>query len=440
MRTLTDSQKGPQIRNIIDATALWCCLGYLALAYLARQAGEPELLHFYAILAWTATPVFFIFLYLVRRNEPLPIGRLFFWAIILRLCGLLGGPFFEDDFYRYLWDGYRFWEAGTPYGIAPEAFFTDESVPAALQPSLDQINNPDLPTIYGPTTQALFLLGFLLKAGSVSSVQGLLIVVDLATIYLLTRLTTARNVMLYAWCPLVIKEIAFTAHPDGLGVCLVIAAIVLSTKERNGLAAVCLGLAVGAKLFALALVPFVLCHARPRHWLYFVITLGLLYGPFLLTGATDLSTVMLFAHQWEFNSSLYAIVSLVIPATASKFLLGMAYTAFVLLYLIEYRKGGTSIPRGDWIYGALFIIIPVFNAWYMLWLLPFAAIYPSRWAWTASVALLLSYITGLQLGNYEMQPYAQPLWARLAEFGVIAVALCWDIQRHRRRKFELQNG
>ena len=436
MRDLLSRSNTLQTRYLVDITGFCCTLGYAALAYLARQMGEPELLMFYGILVWTAAPVFCLFLYLVRRDEPLPIGRLFFWAIVFRLCGVLGGPFYEDDFYRYLWDGYRFWEAGTPYGATPEAFFLDPNVSEALQPALDQINNPDLPTIYGPTTQLLFLLGFLLKAGSVSILQVLLIVVDLATLYLLTRLTTTRNVMLYAWCPLVIKEVAFTAHPDGLGVCFVLAAIVLATKEREGLAAVCLGFAVGAKLFALVLVPFVLCRARPRHWVYFAATLGLLYAPFFLTGATDLSTVILFAREWEFNASLYALLSFVLPATVSKLLLGTVYCMFLLLYLSKYRKGNINIPRGDWIFGALFVVVPVFNAWYMLWLLPFAAIYPSRWAWAASVALLLSYVTGLHLGNYDMQAYAQPLWARLTEFGVISVALLWDVQKHHRKKLE----
>lgn len=430
MKASISSRGRLQIKHVIDATGIFCSLGYGSLAYLARQIGEPDLLTFYGIVIWTAALVFCLFLYLVHRDEPISLGRLFFWAIIFRICGLLGGPFYEDDFYRYLWDGYRFWEAGTPYGTAPEAFFLDQSVPTALQETLHQINNPDLPTIYGPTTQLSFLLGFLLKAGSVSVLQSLLILVDLAILFLLTRLTSVRNVMLYAWCPLVVKEVAFTAHPDGLGVCLLLAAIVLAMKEREGLAAVCLGFAVGAKLFVLVLVPFVLFRTRPLHWFYFAITLGLLYAPFVVTGATDLDTFVVFVREWEFNASLYALLSLLVPSTPAKLVLGALYGAVVIYWLRAHIREDTLIPRGDWIFGALFIMAPVFNAWYMLWVLPFAAIYPSRWAWTASVALLLSYITGLQLGDFEMQAYAQPWWARLIEFGVIAFALVWDVQRH----------
>lgn len=424
----------------VDCTGLFCSIGYVVLAYFARQSGEPSLLAFYGVVAWTALPVFFLYVYLIRRDEPLPLGRLFLWAIVFRICGLVGGPFYEDDFYRYLWDGYRFWVAGTPYGVSPEAFFLDSSVPTVLQSALDQINNPELPTIYGPTTQLLFLVGFLLKAGDVVALQGLLAAVDLLVVYLLTKLTSTRNVMLYAWCPLVIKEIAFTAHPDGLGVCLLLAAIVLSNERRLALAAVCLGLAVGAKMFALALVPFVLIRAQPRHWLVFLGTLGALYAPFLLGGATDLDALLVFAREWEFNASLYALASSLFAPTLSKILLVLAFGAFYFYCWIAYSREPTAVVRGDWIFGAMFIVAPVFNAWYLLWVLPFAAIYPSRWAWTASVTLLLSYITGIHLNDLDMQAYGQPLWARLIEFGAIAVALFWDLHRHRgRAKYEQPN-
>ncbi|MYD43526.1 MAG: DUF2029 domain-containing protein [Gammaproteobacteria bacterium] len=418
----------------IDLVGVCCALAYATLAYLAQHAGEPSLLAFYAIVFWSATPVFCLYLLLTRRDEPLPISRLFFWALVFRVCGLVGGPFYEDDFFRYLWDGYRFWEAGTPYGIAPEAFFLNQSVPVQLQAVLNQINHPDVATIYGPITQLLFLVAFLLNAASVATLQGLLIVVDLATIYFLTRLTSTRNVMLYAWCPLVIKEIAFTAHPDGYAVCFVMAALLLTTKHRLGLAAFCLGLAIGAKIFALALVPFVLCRARFHHWLVFAGTVGLLYAPFVLTGATDIPTLMLFADEWEFNASLYALLTLAISATPAKLLLACTLAGGAIWYFKTYRREKTYIPRGDWIYGALFLAAPVFNAWYMLWLLPFAAIYPSRWAWTASIALLLTYITGLSLNDFDMQAYAQPMWVRLLEFGLIAIALAWDVRRNLRTK------
>ena len=206
---------GAATRRWVDAAGLWCALGYAALAVLARRPGEPELPAFFLVVAWTGLPVAGLYLLVRARGEPFPIGRLLGWAVVFRLCGLAGGPFFEDDFYRYLWDGYRFATTGTPYGAAPETFFVDPAVPALFQGVLDGINYPELPTIYAPVTQVVFLLGYWLQPASVTALQIILIAIDLAVVALLLRLAPARNVLLYAWCPLVIKEVAFTAHPDG---------------------------------------------------------------------------------------------------------------------------------------------------------------------------------------------------------------------------------
>ena len=417
----------------VDAVGLWCLLGYAALAVLARQSGEPPLTAFFGLVAWTGLPVFGLYLLLRRRDEPLPVGRLLLWAAAFRLCGLLGGPFYEDDFWRYLWDGYRFATTGTPYGAAPEAFFVDPSVPPAMQSVLDGINYPDLPTIYAPVTQALFLLGYWLQPGNVTVLQALLIGVDLALVALLLRLAPARNVLLYAWCPLVVKEIAFTAHPDGLGACLLVAGVVLARERHWRGAALALGLAAGAKAFALVLAPLVLARAGLRWWLLCGATLAAVYAPFALQGASDLVSLQTFAEEWAFNPALFALAQGVLPPFEARLALGLLFAAFWGWYGLAHARRGSGLPRGDWIFGALLAVSPVINPWYLLWLLPFAAVYPSIWAWTASVAVLLGYVTGLNLQDYQMHPFAQPPWARALEFGLILAALAADFARWRRQ-------
>ena len=116
-------------RRLVDAVGLSCTLGYAALAFLAWPPGEPDLVAFFILMAWTGLPVFGLFLYCHRRDEPFPLGHLLFWAVAFRICGLVGGPLFEDDFYRYLWDGYRFATTGTPYAAVPEAFLPTRPFP-----------------------------------------------------------------------------------------------------------------------------------------------------------------------------------------------------------------------------------------------------------------------------------------------------------------------
>lgn len=421
-------------RRLTDITGLWCASVYCALAFFARQPGEPSLPLFFLLSACAGVPVFFLYFYISRRGERFPVGRVFLWAALFRVCGLLGGPFFEDDFYRYLWDGYRFAVTGTPYGVAPEALFLDPAVPGIFRGILDRINNPDLPTIYAPVTQLVFLLGYLISPGSVTALQGILIAFDLVTIALLFRLAPAGNVMLYAWCPLVVKEIAFTAHPDGVGVSLVLAAIVLSGKSRWRAAAICLGMAAAAKVFALILVPLVLLRAAPRYWILAAAVFLVLYAPFLLSGGTDMESFAVFARQWEFNSAVFGFFSAILGVFETRFILGLGFAALWICYALEYRKSDGTVPRGDWIYGALLAVSPVINPWYLLWLLPFAVVFPSAWAWTASLFVLASYATGLNLDDYTMGPYQHPVWVRPLEFAPILLAAGYDLFRYRRRK------
>ena len=418
----------------VDAVGLWCALGYAALAVLARQAGEPPLLAFFLLVAWTGLPTAGLYLHFWRSQQEFPRGRLILWMVVFRICGLAGGPFYEDDFYRYLWDGYRFATAGTPYGASPEEFFVDPSVAPAMQPVLDQVNYPDLPTIYSPVMQFVFLLGYWLKPGSVAALQSILIAFDFAAVALLLRLAPGRNVLLYAWCPLVIKEIAFTAHPDGVGACLLLASVVLARNRSWGLSAFTLGLAAGAKEFGLILAPLLLAGRRARYWLLFAFTFALVYSPFVLQGGSGLVSLREFAREWEFNSFLFALLKFALPPFEARLALGLAFALFWAWYGIHHwRGGGQRILRGDWVFGALLAASPVINPWYLLWLLPFAAIRPSICAWTASFAVLLSYVSGLNLQDYAMHPYGQPPWARCLEFGLILCGLGCDWVRLRHR-------
>ena len=242
-------------------------------------------------------------------------------------------------------------------------------MPALFQGVLDGVNYPELPTIYAPVTQVVFLVAYWVKPASVAVLQAILIAVDLATVLLLLRLAPARNVLLYAWCPLVVKEIAFTAHPDGVGVCLLLAAIVLArhpvgassrqprtgsddrprAAERHrrwGIAATVLGLAVATKTFALVLAPLILLRARPRHWMLFAGVAAAAYLPFVVLGGTDLLSLGIFARDWEFNSAVFGLLKTVVPPFEARILLGLGFAALWAVYVLRCaRAANRESPR-----------------------------------------------------------------------------------------------
>jgi len=414
----------------IDLGGIACLLAYGFISWITQSSGDPPLHLFIGLSACVAGITFILYMYYRRHSDQkISVPRLIVWSVAFRVCGLIGGPFYEDDFYRYLWDAFRFIQDGTPYGISPEAFFHDMDVPAKFQRILDGINYPELPTIYGPVTQLVFLGGYGLSPGSVTALQGIMVLFDLMTIALLLRLASAPAVLLYAWSPLVIKEIAFTAHPDGVAVFFVLAAVLLAQRDKIYGTAIFLALAVGTKILALLVVPFILVRAGFRAWGIFLITLFLIYLPFILQGSTDLYSFFVFAREWEFNAALFSLFKPWMTNSTARMVCGGLLAISLMIYYVVYRR--TAFPRrvirGDWIYGGLFAIWPVVNSWYLIWLLPFAVIRPSAWAWTASFAVLLSYITGLNLDNMQMHPFAHPDWVRPLEYGLILSAMIYDI-------------
>ena len=404
---------------------------------LAQQSSNDLSLNQFLLLEGLLVTVW-LFTYLGGRNFS-HFYTLILWAVVFRLIGLWAEPILEDDWYRYLWDGFRFVADGSPYGVAPSEYFAVD-LPGNFTEIVGQINNPELPTIYGPTLQYLFALAYLISPGELWGLKLIMLVVDLALIAILLKFASVRTVLLYAWCPLVIKEIAFTAHPDGIGVFLLLAALALRCYKYSALAVIVAAMAVAAKVFAVLVVPWVLWRLPIKYWLLFALVLAALYAPFVLQGSSDFFSLFVFARYWEFNPAAYAVLNALLSDTATKIVLGTVFMSWLVWYFFysQARSEPFLMPRADWIYGLFLFIAPVINAWYWLWVLPFAVLFPSFWAWTASVALFLSYIVGLHIPGSELQPYEMPLVVRLIEFSLIAIALVFDYRNRKisRRKID----
>lgn len=367
-------------------------------------------------------------------NQPKQFQIILFWAILFRLLGLFAEPILEDDHYRYLWDGYQFVSNGSPYGRAPADFFTDEKVPQIMQAVLDRINYPEVPTIYGPVSQAIFAVAYLIAPASLLALKCLLIGFDIAGLFLLKRFANNNFFIVYAWNPLIIKEIAFSAHQDAMGIFFLIAAIYVYQQQKQYLTAINLALAVAVKAVALVFVPLMIFKLGFRSWVVCILALGICYLPFLYFGnATDLMGLIRFADVWEFNSSLFGILHLSIDSTKIKLLTAVV---MLLMSIILLPKATSRIPRGDVLFAGLLLLSPVVNPWYVLWLMPFAVIYPSRWAWLFSFTVSLSYITGLNLQDANLTAYNHPLWLRFVEYLPVLLIVYWDWKQ----PLSVQNG
>ena len=332
------NQSSSADRHLI-AVGIFSFLGYLFLAFYSRGTfGDPNLVGFFTCIALVGLPAVGLFTFATRQGREFSITSILFWATLLRLCGLIGVPLFEDDYFRYLWDGYRFAMDGTPYGTTPFDFFDDPSVPQSFQLILNGINYPDLPTIYGPTTEVAFLIAYWLSPGKLVGLQLILIFMDVALIWFMRTECSSRFLFLYAFCPLVIKEIAFTAHPEAIGILCLVGAVMCRKRNAEVPLGILLGLAIGARVFAWILVPFLLLRTGWKAWVSLAVTLGLLYIPFVLQGATEFETLSAFARHWEFNSLLYGMLSQFAGSDLSRLVMGVLLVCGITLYFVKYYQ------------------------------------------------------------------------------------------------------
>lgn len=370
-------------------------------------------------------------------------------AALLHGIGLFGAPMFEDDYYRYLWDGYRSAEFGDAYAHPPEFYFDDARIPVAMQSALSGVNSPEVASIYGPVPQALFAAGYALAPGNEIALRALTALLHIGFIALLIWVgARPRHIALYLLNPLVFKEIALTGHFDFLVPFGLIAAWHLLTPQslthrqriRNGLAAgAWIAIAIASKFITLLALPLLIWRGRGALLLGCGLMLTLLYWPYL-GSSNEVSGLRAFANDWRFNAGVFALVDALAPSIA-KLLIGCAMAIAVLISSWRARREFSETPKLlSGLFAGLILLGPVINPWYWLWVLPWMLLArppgvnasqkrasdAGLWSFWISGLLLLSYGHGLFLSLdsiVEAQAYALPVWLAIIEHCTIGLVL-----------------
>ena len=168
----------------------------------------------------------------------------------IRIASLAGPPTLSDDLYRYSWDGQAQLQGIDPYRYPPDAaalrplrgpwLWPDAPGCRSLHrpPGCTRINRPAVRTIYPPVAEGWFSVAVALGGGMGSEhklwqVAGLL--TETATLALLALLLarTGRDprwLALYALCPLPAVEFVNNGHVDGLGIALLLGALLVVAR------------------------------------------------------------------------------------------------------------------------------------------------------------------------------------------------------------------
>ena len=320
---------------------------------------------------------------------------------------------FDDDIWRYLWDGHVSAAGLNPYRLVPSDTALDRLAEGSDSPwsdIRDNVSYPAVSTVYPPLAQLVFRFSHRIAPGSVLAMKSLLTLFDLAAagfVALTLRATGADPAwaLLYAWNPLVIKVFAGSGHVDAVAVAGLSAMAYCLAKALPTLAATCLGLAILAKISPLILVPF---FWRRTGWRHGAIVLAVSlagYLPFLDAGHLVFGGLTAFGREWQFNAGPYALFQWLAAfftphaAMVAKGLCGLLL-AVILVYVWRRHPAsatlaGEAAPALGW----LVLLSPAAMPWYATWALPFAVIAGQRvWmVWTCAVCMaFLVMIDGVE--------------------------------------------
>lgn len=361
-------------------------------------------------------------------------------AILVLLC-MCANPVAEDDYWRFLWDGYRNATDASPYGRPPADWFGDESLPREMQRVLDGINYPEVPTIYGPLLQALFAAAHAIAPADPRGLAVLFGLLHLSCVALAMRRLPAHRVAMVAWNPLLLQQCLMNLHPDFLLGWLMLAVVLAARRGAAARAGALLAVAAAIKIPALLAAPtawIAATRGRPTMIATLIrgaaacgLVLGALYAPFLGPGGSDAMGLAAFARDWTFNPALFAVLAWGIGDPGARIfaaVLAAAIGVWVAVGVSRSRAAAAVVLA----LGALLALAPVINPWYLTWLLPLATL--TRWhtPWVAAAALMLSTLTVGELGM-PGDPFAIPAPVAAAQWLIVAAALAVDARAHRRR-------
>lgn len=380
----------------------------------------------------------------VLRSRTVLLG-----ALLLRLPLLALPPVLSDDALRYLWDGRAALAGFNPYVLPPAA-----PELAALRDEIwPHLPHQDVPTVYPPLAIAAFSIASRFPAPLLAW-KAMAMAADLGACALLLALARRRGipesrVAWYAWNPLVALETAGMGHVDALGVAAAVGAVLAVTSRRPVSAAAWAAAGALAKLMPMAALPmWARQGGQPGRLLGTAAVLLAAAGLPVLAATGGIPPGLLaYGVSWEFNGPLYEPLwrlldaAGVAPALAGglealerrtemwyawdwiypwlypRFLAKLLLAAGMAAVVARSVRETDPVVGTRRLFGGLLLLSATVYPWYLLWVLPWAALTRDL-AWLAlSGLILLAYLP--QLGIAPLMPWVfLAIWV---PFGALTV-------------------
>jgi len=364
---------------------------------------------------------------LSRRGLVLALGA----ALVWRAALLTTPPLLSDDVNRYVWEGRVQLHGGNPYRWADRP--TAEKWAPLRDEVWDGLNHADYTAVYPPLFE-LAARAVVSVRDSLSAMKTFLVLCEVLTLGLLAAMLRRRGLgrerlLVLAWSPLALLEIAGSGHNEALGMLWLVLA--LFALDRGWPLVSALAAAAG---FMTKLLPGLVAVAWSRryrviHVLAAAVLAAATAWPYLDAKRTMLLSLSKYARFWRFNETLFAPLAAVLGSHAAAVRAGVLIT-FALALVLAWRRTEPAVAALAVVVASL-LLSPNVLEWYALWLVPLLVLVdcPGALLFTGTVCLAYLAYPGWQSGERWHLGWGM----RALEYApCVLVALRFHLDRRRR--------
>ncbi|MEP6892714.1 MAG: glycosyltransferase family 2 protein, partial [Gaiellaceae bacterium] len=335
-------------------------------------------------------------------------------ALVLRAAAFdpSATPPLSSDINRYAWDA-RVQAAG----INPYRYPTTDPALARLRDSRiwPAINHPTWRTNYPPGAEASFIAARAAFGHGLRATTWLYLLAEAAAlsliVFTLQRMRAPpERVLLAAWHPLAVSEIAANGHVDALALLAGASLLAALSSRRTVLAGIAIGLGTLVKLGPFLLLPALARREGRRFVLAALGVVGVGYLAYASVGARVTGTEIRLLRHEDIGSFAWKALVPLIGADEARYLLLTILLVVVAVVSLRTHDTVDQVARTALlVLGGEILATNYLQPWYGLWLLPFLAVTAApAWLWLTGTLPLL-YVFGIE--------QALPWWVRFAIYG-----------------------
>jgi hypothetical protein len=377
-------------------------------------------------------------------------------AIACRLAVLFSEPYLSSDIYRYVWDGIVQHAHISPYRYVPGNPVL-EFLRAPHQDIFDNINRRDYAhTIYPPAAQALFYL-ITSISGTVTFMKTAMVLFEGITMYALIELLRNLGIrreqtLLYAWCPVVIWEIAGSGHLDSAAMAFIALALLACYRKQPILTGLFLAIAILLKFYPLVLFPALYRRGDFKMPATVTAVIALAYAAYSSVGMLVFGFLGGYAKEEGLaTGTRYFLLELAQRIPGLHNVTPTVYVVFCAAVLAAImwwcwktagQQGSHTLdhfgPTGDAFFllpafalaAALMFLFSPHYAWYIIWLVPFFTLMPNLPILTYLLGFFYLYTTALAVPGPKMFLANEILYAAVFAAFIMQLALKrWPLHR-----------